>query len=1068
MRGMVSEEESESLPTAQPYNKHETHGEGNPPLPNGSIDIVGTASTPVQGYADTNEAKKSSKSQDITGQFLRFLANASNETLAACAVGLGAVAYLVLGRVGLVLIGVFAGVAIHAAWEDLGGRGTSDGERNGEGRTRKEKGLDIVQRLLAVRPTTSAGQGDPALGTGKREQDAQTDHTGFAPETKTSLETFTDAIIRDYVAWWYRPILPQEQSFPSACRKTLTNFFLAISYRLSCKRPGDVFLDFLTNSSSIVIVFLSELSAALSASRGLNSQEAINEYLEENPDCSLGNVLSPGQHKRKLQAVAEDILQTFVDARTYACDPVRIFLREVLSGLVLDMTIGSCSRADFLNEWIIWALEGAETTELVEAIDAGVSSATSNTAVKDAAHYATETAVETDTSETGTEDTQAQMRAQHRRTVSKAEAAMEEAMREAQRMNEMIAEEETRRRSAQKPNLDEVLPPDNAEDVANTNQATDDDAEPPTVRTGEDLNGDEVGPQEQTEGAAGFRNFDQILSTQQPTALRTDSSPLPSPPLAQPQFTLHNARISIFDDSVPGEKGNIRHKPTTDYLFQIEPATTTFPGWMVARKYPDVETLHEVLRRISVISGVTEFTQRHPSLPGWKGNTKSGLRGQLEDYLQDALSFRRLAESEGMKRFLDKDQHLPKASTNKGSFGFPNQAFESMGKGVLDVLTIAPKGAASGGKALVGGVNSVFGGVASLGQKKQLSRNQAKTTPGPNPTSRVQFPQQDAGFNNPTNPQRASASQESIPKSEAQFLGSLQDPQPPPHQADLTEGPSATPRQSEDIVSASLSVLSGGPDDDTADTSDRLSERPSTHSPVPKQMDLRLPPPPSEISDDYRTSPQPSLDDSATLHSSISTAPTNDSPIHKSTPSLQPQNSKTSDTNSSRIASSPLTMQETTVAVELFFATINELYTLSSAWSLRLTLLNTAKSFLLRPGNANLEAIRHLLQSTIIDANISDSGIATHINKVRENALPTEEELKKWPLPLTPEESEQRREKARKLLVAKGMPQALTSVMGQAASGEALGKVFDCLQIPEVARGLVFAITLQAVRALTQ
>ena len=169
-----------------------------------------------------------------------------------------------------------------------------------------------------------------------------------------------------------------------------------------------------------------------------------------------------------------------------------------------------------------------------------------------------------------------------------------------------------------------------------------------------------------------------------------------------------------------------------------------------------------------------------------------------------------------------------------------------------------------------------------------------------------------------------------------------------------------------------------------------------------------------------------------------------------------------------RPAPSALTIQETTVAVELFFATINELYTLSSAWTLRLTLLNTAKTFLLRPGNANLEAIRQLLQTTIIDANTSDAGIAAHINKIRENALPTEEELKKWPPPPSEEEQERKRAKARKLLVEKGMPQALTSVMGQAASGEALGKVFDCLQVPDVARGLIFALVLQAVRALTQ
>jgi hypothetical protein len=43
----------------------------------------------------------------------------------------------------------------------------------------------------------------------------------------------------------------------------------------------------------------------------------------------------------------------------------------------------------------------------------------------------------------------------------------------------------------------------------------------------------------------------------------------------------------------------------------------------------------------------------------------------------------------------------------------------------------------------------------------------------------------------------------------------------------------------------------------------------------------------------------------------------------------------------------------------------------------------------------------------------------------------------------------------------------LTGVMGQAATGEAMGKVFDSLQVEEVARGLIFGLLLQAVRAVT-
>ena len=37
----------------------------------------------------------------------------------------------------------------------------------------------------------------------------------------------------------------------------------------------------------------------------------------------------------------------------------------------------------------------------------------------------------------------------------------------------------------------------------------------------------------------------------------------------------------------------------------------------------------------------------------------------------------------------------------------------------------------------------------------------------------------------------------------------------------------------------------------------------------------------------------------------------------------------------------------------------------------------------------------------------------------------------------------------------------------QAASGEALGKVFDCLQVEDVSRGLIFGIMLQALKVIT-
>lgn len=143
---------------------------------------------------------------------------------------------------------------------------------------------------------------------------------------------------------------------------------------------------------------------------------------------------------------------------------------------------------------------------------------------------------------------------------------------------------------------------------------------------------------------------------------------------------------------------------------------------------------------------------------------------------------------------------------------------------------------------------------------------------------------------------------------------------------------------------------------------------------------------------------------------------------------------------------------------------------MSSAWQIRRTLLAAAKTYLLRPGNPQLEDIRQLLQKSTLDNNLSDSGVASHIYKLRENALPTEEETKAWERE-HPEKTEVEKDElqklARELLVTKGMPQAMSSVMGAAASSEALGRVFDCLQLPEVSRGLMFGLMLQALKVVT-
>ena len=235
---------------------------------------------------------------------------------------------------------------------------------------------------------------------------------------------------------------------------------------------------------------------------------------------------------------------------------------------------------------------------------------------------------------------------------------------------------------------------------------------------------------------------------------------------------------------------------------------------------------------------------------------------------------------------------------------------------------------------------------------------------------------------------------------------------------------------------------------------------------------LLLPPPPSDIPDDYGIStsaptplqkkPATAVSESeprqSTSSASAIAVPLPDDSILEFT-SPQPK--------LDRKEAPPFTEEEARVALELIFAMINELYTLSSAWSLRRTLLTAAKTFLLRPGNPSLAAITEHIRSSIISSNVSDSGVAAHLRTLRANSLPTEEERKAWPEEMRGEEKEELRKRARKMLLERGVPPALRGVMGNVATGEALGVVFDGLQEGRVLRGLMFGVLLQGVRVLT-
>ncbi|KAL7923585.1 PXA domain-containing protein [Trichoderma austrokoningii] len=1018
-------------------------------------------------FVDTNGGDPAAPEATFASRAIQFFATATPATLAGFGVGVSAVTYAVLGRLGLVLIGAFGGVVSFIIWES----------KNPElaKALRGEESNQVLDRvwadLTAVRSQEKPDDEDEDQSRIKAFDD-------FRPETKEALSGLVDAIIQNYIKWWYSPIVPSDHAFPLACRKSITSFVLAISNRMTRKRPADAFLDLLTNSTSMIIVFLSELAAAFSSlppDANLNAADTIYNYLAENPDSRLANLLNQRQQATKFKMISEDLLG-FLDKNAYNCDPARIFLREILANSVFEQTLQQCSRADWINGWIVYLLEAGEPN-LNQAIDVGMQTGrdVANNVFADLDGNVGNIGIAKPRRGSNDQGQTRRKEPSHKKKLSKADEELEGAMEEMKRMNAMIAEDEMRRKrsstlteaserskqsmdmasrdSESQKNEEAFSPTSNrfsprGVSVDGVSSKSDTVYTPHTPRSTAGSASQESSPQENKDQQS-FTSFDQIVPPGQPVVDEEEA------PKKEP-LTLHNASFTLNDDG-SGDTGKIRSKPTIDYLIQVEPSSSHYPGWMIVRRYSDFETLHEILRRIAAVSGATAFMELHKELPSWKVHTRESLRGELERYLRDACWYQALAESEGMKRFLEKSQGHTHG--NSKSFGW-----ETVGKNMLEVLSIGPKGAVEGGKTLVGGVNSVFGHFGGLGRKSTTHNQSIDLTP-PNPnrlsTSSITGSRIDSIARSPARSDRASldsqrssviATQPGRVERMPSFVQS-----PNNSETDLRLGQ----RGRVDSISTPVSARQSR-------EHSRASSLAALRSPSSISLDFtKLPPPPDEISDDYESQAN---DFEAKLHrnaSFVDDQSRNNSPQALNASASAPALSGKKSPAKPARQYAQLTEPETRVAVELLFAVINEMYTLSSAWNIRRTLLTAAKSFLLRPGNPSLLTVQSLIQSSVIDANTSDAGIATGLRKIRENTMPTEQEQESWSAQLTDEEKRELAVKARRLLIQSGVPAALMGVMGQSATGEALGRVFDCLQIEEIARGLIFGLILQAVRVLT-
>jgi hypothetical protein len=168
------------------------------PPPTTTTSTTATADPAAVADAAKDEPPPPVTAAQLADRALEFLSTASNETLGACLVGMGATTYLVLGRVGLVLMGVVGGVVLHATWD--GSRDASPEAKEMQAKRKKEAGIDVVSRIMEWRKAKEAGE-DKKAEDSKPTPTLAVDYSGFRPETKIALEELTDAVIRDYVKY---------------------------------------------------------------------------------------------------------------------------------------------------------------------------------------------------------------------------------------------------------------------------------------------------------------------------------------------------------------------------------------------------------------------------------------------------------------------------------------------------------------------------------------------------------------------------------------------------------------------------------------------------------------------------------------------------------------------------------------------------------------------------------------------------------------------------------------------------------------------------------------------------
>lgn len=143
-----------------------------------------------------------SQVETLTQRILHFLSTAGNDTLLAVFAGLAVATFVILGRLGLLLIGLVAGVILHAHWDDVEDDLRNGGLDTSHHRRRRELGIEVANRLLEwqSQKTEDGAHGQKSAVTkAESMHNAELSFSSFRPATAAALTALTDAIVKDYV-----------------------------------------------------------------------------------------------------------------------------------------------------------------------------------------------------------------------------------------------------------------------------------------------------------------------------------------------------------------------------------------------------------------------------------------------------------------------------------------------------------------------------------------------------------------------------------------------------------------------------------------------------------------------------------------------------------------------------------------------------------------------------------------------------------------------------------------------------------------------------------------------------